>query len=174
MSLANDLLDLAKKMVNYKKADVLDARLRRAISTAYYALFHLLLEKGAARIVVHSGIRQLVSRAYGHPDMAKTAKIFLRGSGGLPSHLTAPFTGTVPPVPVEIVRVATAFVALQDARHEADYDLSRRFSRGDARLLVAQADQAFTDWNTVSGEAGHADMCELFLAALLLGERWKK
>jgi hypothetical protein len=42
------------------------------------------------------------------------------------------------------------------------------------RAMVNQADQAFTDWNQVSGVANHTDVCELFLAAILLGDRWKK
>jgi uncharacterized protein (UPF0332 family) len=174
MSLADDLLDLAKKMVNYKKADVLDARLRRAISTAYYALFHLLLEKGSAKFVTHPGLRQLVSRAYVHGDMYKAAKKFESGIGGLPGQVTAAFAGTVPALPAEIERVAKAFVALQEARHEADYDVSKTFSRADAQRLVAQAEQAFKDWYTVNGMTAHTDMCELFLASLVLGERWKK
>lgn len=90
MSLADDLLELAKKSVNYNKSDVLDVRLRRSVSTAYYALFHLLLEHGAAKVVGHAGLRQLVSRAYVHGDMFKAAKSFRSGAGGLPNHLTAP------------------------------------------------------------------------------------
>jgi uncharacterized protein (UPF0332 family) len=174
MSLADDLLELARKMVKYEKKDVLEARLRRAVSTAYYALFHLLLEKGSAKLVGHAGLRQLVSRAYLHGDMYKAAKTFVAGIGGLPKHVIAPFGGMVPPVPPEIIRVATAFVALQEARHEADYDLAKLIARDDARRLVSQADQAFTDWNVASADATNADMCELFLASLLLCERWKK
>jgi hypothetical protein len=174
MSLADDLLELAKKSVNYNKSDVLGARLRRAISTAYYALFHLLLEHGAARIVGHAGLRQLVGRAYSHTDMAKAAKSFRSGSGSLPTLLTAPFGGGGVTLPQQIVDVASAFVDLQEARHEADYNLSRAFYRADVRALVALADKAFTDWKAVVAMPEHAEVCDLFLAALLLGERWKK
>jgi len=173
MSLADDLLGLAKKMVNYRKADLLDARLRRAVSTAYYAVFHLLLERGAAKLVGHPGLRRLVSRAYVHGEMYKAAKAFKAGAGGLPAHVTASFQGTVP-IPAEIIRVATAFVDLQDARHEADYDLSKVYSRVDAQILVAQSERAFADWNAAASVAAHGDVCELFLASLLLSERWKK
>lgn len=174
MGLADDLLSLAKKTVNYQKADVLDARLRRSISTAYYALFHLLTESAAARIVGHAGLRQLVSRAYAHADMHRAAKAFKSGAGGLPAHLTAPFGAAIPAVPPEIADVATAFVDLQEARHDADYNLAKAFSRAEARRLVAQAEKAFADWKAVTAMPQHADVCDLFLAALLLGERWKK
>ena len=57
----------------------------------------------------------------------------------------------------ELKEVAQAFVDLQQARHEADYDTARRFTRAEANDLVDQCDQAFTNWhlarNTPSGEA---------------------
>jgi hypothetical protein len=174
MSLADDLLELAKKSVNYNRSDVLDARLRRSVSTGYYALFHLLLEHGAARIVGHPGLRQLVSRAYVHGDMYRAAKAFRSGAGGLPSLLIAPFGAVAPAVPREIIDVATAFVDLQEARHEADYNLAKTFSRAEARRLVFQVGKAFTDWRAVVAMPLHGEICDLFLATLLLGERWKK
>ncbi len=174
MSLATELLHLAKKSVNYKKTDLLGVRLRRAISTAYYALFHLLLESGSAAIVVHAGLRHLVSRAYTHGDMQKAAKGFLSGVGGLPGHVTGAFAGAVPAVPQEITRIAGTFIVLQEARHEADYDLARVFLRADAQRLVARADQAFTDWKSICGNTAHTEIRELFLTSLLIGERWKK
>ncbi len=172
MSLADDLLELAKKSVNYNKPDLLDARVRRAISTAYYALFHLLTEQAAAKLSSHPGIRILVGRAYAHGDMYKTAKTFK--SGGLPTVMKAPFAGVFPPLPEELVRVASAFVALQDERHRADYDPLHEFSRATARGLVAQAVRAFADWKAFDADPANADLRDLFLAALLIGERWKR
>jgi len=174
VSLAEDLLELAKKSVNYNRSDVLDARLRRAISTGYYALFHLLLEHGAARIIRHIGLQQLVSRAYVHNDMQRAAKSFLSGSGGLPKHITNAFGTAIPPVPAQIMTVASAFVELQRARHEADYNRAISFSRAEARKLVEKAEKAFTEWKAVVAMPAHTEMCELFLASLLLDERWKK
>ena len=61
-------------------------------------------------------------------------------------------------------RLAHAFVELQQARHEADYDLTRAFTRRDALDFVDRTEQAFKDWRTVEGTpAGDA-----FLIALLL------
>jgi len=40
----------------------------------------------------------------------------------------------------EVVTLASAFVELQQARHGADYDLSRRLSRSDALALSILAD----------------------------------
>ena len=91
-----------------------------------------------------------------------------------PSRLTASFGDAKPSLPTEIGRIASAFVALQDARHDADYDVSKTFSRPVAQGLAAQADTAFTDWRIVSADPAHADMCDLFLATLLLGDRWSR
>lgn len=174
MSIADDLLELAKKMVRYTKPDIRDVRARRAISTAYYALFHFLTERGTAKLASHPGIRILAGRAYAHGEMYKTAKSFRSGTAGLPAQLRTPFSGQPFSLPPELVRVASAFADLQDARHVADYDLSQSYSRADAQGFVALADQAFADWNTASTDPVNADVCDLFLAALLLGDRWKR
>lgn len=174
MSRADDLLDLSRKMVGYTRTDLVEARVRRAISTAYYALFHLLLEHGVARVVTHPGLRLLVGRAYSHGDMIKSAKTFQSGGESLPTYLTAPFGGSVPHLPTQIRDVAKAFVVLQEARHAADYDLAKPFTHADAKKLVAHAEEAFTNWNAVVALPEHRDMCELFLATLLLGDRLKK
>ena len=174
MSRSDDLLALASKMANYKKADLQDARSRKAISAAYYALFHLLLEHAAAKLVSHPGVRKLVGRAYSHTDMVKTARTFRSGSDALPNHLKSPFGMTFPNMPAEIVNVANAFIELQEARQDADYDQLKEFSRADAKRVANRAALAFTDWNRIGAMPEHRDICELFLASLLLGDRWKK
>ncbi len=55
-----------------------DAHRRRAISTAYYALFHLVLNAGACRFVgdpvANRGAFALIYRGYSHADMAKACQ----------------------------------------------------------------------------------------------------
>ena len=55
------------------------------------------------------------------------------------------------------------FVDLQEARHEADYDVARRFTRGEVLDLVDRAEQAFTDWKCVRKSI----QADTFLAGLL-------
>lgn len=63
--------------------------------------------------------------------------------------------------------VASAFALLQEARHEADYDLARVFTRVEVEALVARAGAAFKSWAAVTGtEEGDA-----FLVALLVRGR---
>lgn len=46
MAYADDLLELARHLANLDAGSARQASLRRAVSTAYYALFHLLELKG--------------------------------------------------------------------------------------------------------------------------------
>jgi len=63
----------------------------------------------------------------------------------------------------ELIRVASALAELQGARHEADYDPARRFTRREALDLVGQAERAFVDWNRIRGSI----QADTFLAGLL-------
>ena len=66
--------------------------------------------------------------------------------------------------------VATAFADLQEARHQADYDLSEVLTRVDVLQKLALARQAFADWQAIKGTPNAA----VFLAALLLQRHWSQ
>jgi hypothetical protein len=115
------------------------ANLRRAISAAYYALFHLLVDEACrARIgSLHdqAPFRQVLGRAFAHNVMNEACKSFAGGtlkkgvSKGLPVGLR---------IPVDIRDLAATFVDLQDKRHLADYDLTERFNRSDVVTLITR------------------------------------
>jgi uncharacterized protein (UPF0332 family) len=48
MALAEDLLDQAFLLLNKESKNPKQASLRRVVSTAYYALFHLLIQEASA------------------------------------------------------------------------------------------------------------------------------
>ena len=104
------------------------ANLRRAVSAAYYAVFHLLVDE-ACRIQIgaqhhQSPFRQVLGRAFAHGVMKEACRSF--GGGTLKKSvakgLPASFT-----IPGEILKLAETFIDLQDKRHLADYDLTERF-----------------------------------------------
>jgi hypothetical protein len=64
--------------------------------------------------------------------------------------------------------VANALVTLQQARHEADYDLNRTFRRQETLEFVQTARQAFAAWEKVR----KTDDARLYLACFLLWKRW--
>lgn len=145
------------------------ANLRRAVSSAYYALFHQLVEDSSAELIgggrENVELRGLLRRAYVHSDMQKASKSFASDRGGLPLGIRACVHGEK--LPPELTRMAKTFVVLQEARHEADYDLSLRFIRKEVVSLLNRTDQAFVAWSQVRKHP--AARC--YLACLLLWPR---
>jgi hypothetical protein len=87
MSIPRDLLGQAEHLVELDPKRPKQANLRRAVSSAYYALFHLLVEEAAASLVVDRDLRRLVRRAFDHAEMKDAAKAF--GSASLPKSIAA-------------------------------------------------------------------------------------
>ena len=128
MSLPRDLLAQARLLATKEKSRPRQASLRRSVSASYYAVFHLLVDAAARRLVVGNGreaLRNCLVRAFDHGVMKRVARRF--AERGLSPKLSPGLNGL--PLQDEIVRVAAAFVDLQQHRHEADYDMRRRFTR---------------------------------------------
>ena len=73
-------------------------------------------------------------------------------------------------MPLELRRLAGAFVELQQARHEADYDLGRDFTRREVIDLVETAEQAVADLEVVR----RTDIGKAFLVSLLVGGKLRR
>ena len=73
------------------------------------------------------------------------------------------------PSNVDLQTIAANFIALQDARHAADYDLSLTYTRVGAELLVKLAEDCFAAWSRIrkSGDAN------VLLLTLLMRKRWE-
>jgi hypothetical protein len=167
MSLHDDLLKQAWMLVEREPRRPRQASLRRAVSAAYYSLFHLLIDAATRESIRGEAaaiLRALAARGFEHREMKQASKRFASGLRALPAHL-AHAVGSI--FPADLSLVAKAFVALQDARHAADYDLSRRFTRSDARDYVQQATDAFCAWELVKGHRA----ARVYLVALLLDGR---
>lgn len=168
MSLDEDLLEQAAHLARRDPTRPKQANLRRAISTAYYALFHLLVREATSALVTDPGLRKLVPRAFDHGDMKRACQPF--AAGHLPDHYRA-VAGTTPPVvPDDLRTVAEAFSEPQQTRHEADYNVAGTFNRPDSLALVRQARDAFEAWQRVRSQP----VATVFLLSLLLGSRWKR
>ena len=141
------------------------ASLRRAVSAAYYAVFHRLVDD-ATRLVISGSdridLRGCLARAYAHRNMLKVARQFT--SRGVSLKLL-PGLKSLPLQP-ELVAVAETFVDLQQARHEADYDIMRRFNRNEVLDLADRAQAAMTDWRQIRKSA----QADTFLIGLLAFE----
>jgi hypothetical protein len=166
MSLHHDLLEQAERLARLEPKHPKQASLRRAISTAYYALFHLLIHEATHALITDPGLQKLVPRAFGHGEMKQACEQF-REDKRLPDQLRVI---SPRPLPDDLKAVADAFVQLQEARHAADYDVSRTFNRPDADALLLTAKNAFAAWERVRGQ----QIATVFLVNLLLGSKWKR
>lgn len=115
--------------------------LRRAISTAYYALYHALAKDGADLFVGVAASRPDAAWAQAYRALehgfAKNACSQVRGLGFAPP----------------LIACAETFVRLQQDRHSADYDPVARFTRTEAMVAVDEAERAIRDLRS----AGRAD-----------------
>jgi len=113
--------------------------LRRAISTAYYALFHHIVTAAADALVGRKHRRTpryaLIYRAFEHAKMRQVLELLDRPQLGDKARAALDM-----PAPSQDIRdVATAFSNLQKQRHWADYDPLGKVSASDARDLIEQA-----------------------------------
>lgn len=165
MALADDLLAQARILVNFDTRRPKQASLRRAVSTAYYALFHLLTAACIQKFVpaAPKGLGPRIGRSLNHHDMKEVCVPIFRNTPGaiLQGLVDVGFS-------VEIQNVAKAFVNLQEARHSADYDTTAVHSRLNTIEFLNQAERAFGDWRAVQA----SDEAAVFLGALLFAKRW--
>jgi len=142
VDLVNDLLDIADSLVRREERRPREASLRRAVSTAYYALFHRLASLCADRLVGWKKTWDVFTPIYRTLDHGRTLSV-----------LTERNSEKKHPLGEAIERVGISFKALQAAREWADYNpephpdpfemvAGRRFSREQAERLLANAREA--------------------------------
>jgi uncharacterized protein (UPF0332 family) len=153
--LSSDLLKQAKDLASQDPNRPKDASIRRAISTAYYALFHFLLDEASGNLVGASQsdkpIRHLLSRCFGHGQMLKACETIL-GLVKQPKSASvyAPFARSIQNHSNDLQVVAKTFKDLQEHRHRADYDLGQRYTRAQALKSIADVDKAVRAWNRIN------------------------
>jgi hypothetical protein len=139
-----DLLSQAEQLATIDARKPKQVNLRRAVSAAYYAVFHYLVHEACSlQIGTKHGqavYRQTLGRAYTHTVMKQCCMSF--GGGTLKESvrraLPVDAHGSYA-ILAEIKNIASLFCDLQDLRHLADYDLTARFSRFDVLTLIEQA-----------------------------------
>lgn len=165
MSLARDLLEQARHLSGRERRRPRQASLRRAISAAYYAMFHLMIQDATAILISRPELRPKFARAFDHGDMKQASRAFATAQ---PPQFPALTGGAA--ISPDLQDVAAAFVELQEARHEADYNIDRSFTRFEATNLVARVSQAFATWQTIRTDP----VTRTYLAALLLWKKWSR
>jgi hypothetical protein len=164
MGLPEDLLEQARHLASKERTRPKQASLRRAVSAAYYGLFHLLTAE-AARNWKWEAHRAALRRAFDHGRM-KTA------CDGQRKELQGLIDGkSLSTDRLAVVRrlhlVAETFVQLQDRRHLADYDLADSWTRTKTAEAIKAVEAAFEAWRAIRDEPEAQD----FLLALLVKRR---
>jgi uncharacterized protein (UPF0332 family) len=144
-----------------------DLRLRRAVSAAYYAVFHKITGDAAALIApnVSLDIKHRIQRWFDHGEMKKICGRFTKTS------LDQPLLDLVGQTASDDLQlVASAFNSLQEQRHSADYDLAYQFRWREARLTVELSVRAMGAWERIKDSAE----ANIFILSLLMWKNWEK
>jgi hypothetical protein len=153
MAFAEDLLKQAFLLLNKESKNPTQASLRRAVSTAYYALFHLLIQEASANWS-RVDTRDYLARAFDHRTMKDAST---RAENATYE------TSVSPRVVAKLRSVARAFRELQLQRHLADYSNATRWDRIKASAKVNQSKTAFNDWKSIR----HEYVAQKYLVSLL-------
>ena len=138
MGLADDLLEDARHLAAKGDAENRDSCRRRAISTAYYAVFHLLVDDFVANWPFLDQ-RARLARMFNHQRM--------RDASFAPKDKRTPT-----PVETQVMDMITAFGQLQGDRHRADYDTGWKLVGTDVANAITLAETTFSKWHAVRGE----------------------
>ena len=131
MGLAHDLLEDARFLADKGTTEQRQTLMRRSISTAYYAAFHLFIED----FVEHwefEDQRPRLGRMFAHGKMT---------TGFTPRNKRNPTL-----VEEELLVIITAFSQLQKDRERADYDGGWRLVETDVRNAIGLAEEVFSKW----------------------------
>jgi len=138
VGLADELLEDARHLAVKGVSENRASCMRRAVSTAYYALFHVLVEDFVGNWPF-ADQRARLARMFDHKKMRDAA--FTPNDAKNPTLAEA-----------SLGDVKTAFRQLQADRHRADYDLSWNIVATDVQNAIKLAEDAFTKWRAIRAE----------------------
>jgi hypothetical protein len=139
-------------------------RLRRAVSTAYYALFHRIAQAASDAFVGakhrQSPRYETVYRGFEHRRMKDSCAAVDKPMLGAKASKALGAANASQ----EVRDVANAFVTLQERRHWADYSPAGKITRADARDLVDLAALAIDQLAAANTEERRNFLVYLMLA----------
>ena len=141
--------------------------MRRAVSAAYYALFHHLSEAAVEQIAPYapSKTANRIHRWLNHSEMKKICREF--ASSPLKPPLRDLLAGGTSE---DMQKLANSFIRLQEARHNADYDLDYSVSWEQTREFIELSVTAIGAWENIKTSAE----ANIFILSLLLWKNWEK
>lgn len=161
MKLSRDLLEQARHLCGREPRRPRQASLRRAVSAAYYAAFHLLVDDGARILASGTGdanIRAMLTRCFTHEEMKSVCQEIANARW---PHRAQSHAGALT-IPQELQDIAGTFVQLQQYRHRADYDTVQSYKRSQVSDYLDATESLFEDWRRVRSQPA----AKMFLAIL--------
>ena len=139
----DDLIEIARQLADESVAGgrgrPRQAWLRRAVSTAYYALFHTMARCGADMLAGSTPANR------SQPAWRQAYRALEHG------HAKNQCSKTVmKKFPEEIQRFGQTFVEMQGQRHTADYDPEPRLVRSDVLQLIDVTAKAITEFENTT------------------------
>ena len=149
MAYADELLELAQELTNLHPDQPHQASLRRAVSTAYYALFHLLISEATANWQ-RPELRATLGRVFDHGPMKQAAD---KKSTELNKYFDEkPPEGPERTLAHNLRIVTNTFGQAQYHRNEADYNTAREWDLTEVLLHIDGITDAFKSWNIIREE----------------------
>ena len=159
--LPEELLEQAKFLLTLTPNQ---ANLRRAVSAAYYGLFHLLI-RAAVRKWSDPLHQARIARIFEHERMKKVSVATIKRMG---TEIDPVGSNSIEVISrTELTKVAQSFIILQQARHDADYNLEKPLDPAEAIALVNWANSAFVSWDTTR----NSEVAKEYLFSLLFKEK---
>lgn len=156
MSFADDLLEQANHLAIWLPKEPKQASRRRAVSTAYYALFHLLVDEAVSNWAVERQ-RSVLGGTINHVGIKeKCADLLKRAKSDRD-------------MPAELISVAQLFIMLREQRSLADYDNSKWWSIADVQKVLDSTEDAFAAWKIIGTHPTAEDFLMQLLFPKLLG-----
>jgi len=156
MTLAEELLEVAQILLNVSGPPVAQAAIRRSISTAYYALFHLLIGE-ATENWNRPEFRSALGRIFEHGNMRSVSERMAADLGRKEK------SGIASPAEQTLNVVAVRFVRCQQRRIDADYVTSRQWTHSDCLEQIEDVTNAFAAWSQIRNEP----IAQAYLVAML-------
>jgi hypothetical protein len=146
---ADELLDLARVIAGLHTQNSPQPSLRRAVSTAYYALFHLLISEATANWS-RPELRAVLARVFDHGFMKQAAD--KKVSELLNYFKEGPPEGPERTIAFHLHKVADNFSQAQYHRNEADYNTARQWDLTEVLLYIDGIAEAFKSWDIIRDE----------------------
>jgi hypothetical protein len=143
----NHLFEQANRLITIQVGPPRQVDIRRAISAAYYAMFHATITAAVDQFIGVTNRDEsrygLVYRSVSHAWFRDLCKEVQKPTLSNKFKPHAPSNGFDP----NVTAFAKAVVELQEKRHAADYDVMIRMNKSDAILAISTAKAALRRFN---------------------------